>query len=493
MVSKELVMIGASVLLGLFCIRHIRSFDKHEKEPFLKMLAVTVWGGVWSIALAMVMYGAVGRLGLGDLHNSFGALFVIGPVEEMAKLIAFLSAYPIYRKEMNEAVDGMIYMACVALGFSIIENYVYALKPNSEHLLFLRLFISTPMHICFSAFMGLAVYIWLKNKKATGLVLISFLAASISHGVYDLIIFNGFALIILIIVMRSLYGWTMDLLSYATAHSPFRPSLKEFLTAVDNPEMDEGIECLYCGNRDLRPTFSMKHIRVQHCGQCGHFVTTKKSLFNLFQHFAATFKNVKKEIRTRTINGRTYRSLYGCAMISDDRDLAFFNLDEVNLTLGKLNRAIVEKMEGRWWFPNNLLDLEREGRTLDYGEILTDGRLSAWKWLIHPFSSDKHKSLHPLPDKKPFWNWNAFIIPGFWFLYHELWGVFFVISGLYMAMIYTAASGHLMGYGRETLAFLLLLRLIAGKYGNDMYYTMHGKWPISSWNKRPAPAFQKEE
>jgi hypothetical protein len=126
-------------------------------------------------------------------------------------------------------------------------------------------------------------------------------------------------------------------------------------------------------------------------------------------------------------------------------------------------------------------------RILNYSEILNDGRLSFWKWLIYPFSSDKHKSLHPLPGKGPFWNWGAFMIPELWFLYQELWGIFFVISGIYVAVIFGAIKGYYNLFQTNVLLIPLLIRLIAGKYGNDIFYTMHGKWPIARWNRKIAP------
>ena len=230
-ISKAHILIALSFLIGLFCIRYIQSFDKHEKEPFGKMLMVTCWGGAWSILITMGLYQGLNAIGISGSKTTLGALLIIGPVEEMAKFLALLTSYFIYRSEFDEPVDGIIYMSCVALGFSLIENFFYAMRPDSEYLLLLRLFISTPMHICFSAFMGLAFYFWQQNRNAAGLLIISFLLASISHGTYNLIIFNGYAIIVLFVVVGVILSWTIDLLSYATALSPHRVPLAAFIAA----------------------------------------------------------------------------------------------------------------------------------------------------------------------------------------------------------------------------------------------------------------------
>ena len=480
---KEIIFIAISFTLGLLCIKYIRSYDKHEKEPFLTMLAVTVWGGVWSVVIASLLYMAVAKFGVGDLKDSFGALFVIGPVEEFAKLIALISGFFIFRKEMNEPIDGMIYMSCVALGFSLIENYFYALRPDSGHLLFLRLFICTPMHICFSAFMGLSLYIFFKNKRAIGLLFLSFAIACVSHGIYDLVIFNGLALIVLYLVVRVIFSWTMDLLSYAVAQSPYRISLKDFIEQYPNPIEQEGIECLNCGSRKPKLTFSTDKLSIQKCDRCENYIVTKEGLIQIFHHFASTFKKLSNLYISGNEKIKKYSTLYKNNYISDSKKIAFFNLEKLDGTLEKMNKSIVDQMESKWWFPNNILELEKKGQSLDYKQIAIDGGGFFWRWLIYPFSSDKSKKLYPLPRKKPSWNWGAFIIPEMWFLYHEIWGVFFFITGCYMALIITNIYGSFNVFSKNMLYILILFRLVSGYFGNDVFYVMHGKWPIASWNK----------
>ncbi|MCU0561865.1 MAG: PrsW family intramembrane metalloprotease [Desulfobacterales bacterium] len=154
--SLNLLLVLLSFVIGIALTDYIRSFDLHEKEPLPQMFLVVLWGGAWSVGISVLTYRLLATTGLGRIDHFFGALLVIGPVEEAAKLLALFSSYFIIRKQLNEPTDGLIYMSCVALGFSLIENYFYATQtPGSGTLIFLRLFISTPLHIFASIFMGI--------------------------------------------------------------------------------------------------------------------------------------------------------------------------------------------------------------------------------------------------------------------------------------------------------------------------------------------------
>ncbi len=474
-----------SFVIGLFCVHYLSGYDKHEKEPLGRMFAVCCWGGAWSIIVSSILYAIVHGIGVQDIRNSFGALFVIGPVEESAKLLALFSSYFIIRNEMDEPTDGILYMACVALGFSLIENYFYATRNvNSGHLLLLRLFISTPMHIAFSIFMGLAFYVWKKHRKSTGLLFVSFLYASFVHGLYDLIIFNGIALIVLLLLVQQAYGFSLTLLSYTTAVSPYRLPLADFISAYGNPQTENGIECLHCGSVNPKKTYKLKKITIQKCDQCDHYVTTKKGIFQIFHHFASTFKKLDANYRTPSASGRQHSTLYANNDVSDFKKIASFELEKLNRTIEEVNASIIQKMEEKWWLPKNLLTPKQSDRAkIGYEETAIKAGLAAWKWLIYPFSIDRNKQIHIPGGQGPSWNWQAFIIPELWFLYHEIWGAFFLIAAFYSGLFYAAMHWHFNLFGQGMLIVLLVLRLVAGRTGNIVYYFRHGKWPIAAYNK----------
>ena len=272
---KTSILISISFIIGIFCIRYIQSFDRHEKEPFWHMFAVTCWGGVSSVILSFMLYAASHYLGIKEFHNSFGALFVIGPVEELSKLVALGACYFIISKQMNEPVDGIIYMACVALGFSLIENYLYATQGvGNEYLLLLRVLICTPMHISFSVFMGLAFYICLQNRNSFPLLIYAFIYASLVHGLYDLVIFNGLFLLALMFIYKVTYTSALSFLGYAVAKSPFRKTLSQFIIEYTDAGPEEGLECLHCGSKEEKLTYKWDKLALQKCDHCDMYVAT---------------------------------------------------------------------------------------------------------------------------------------------------------------------------------------------------------------------------
>lgn len=316
------------------------------------MLAVTCWGGIWSIGLATGIYKWVHSLGVGNLDNSFGALAVIGPTEELAKFLAFVSCYWFTRKQLNEPVDGMIYMSCVALGFSLIENYFYVLRAaNPAQMMVLRLLISTPMHICFSAFMGLAFYLLLQSWRAWLMVPFAYVYASLIHGIFDLIIFNQWVFLVLLAVIRLAHYWTLCLLGYATAQSPFRKSLETFIASYDRQVEEVGIECLYCGNMKPKITYRIGKERIQRC-ECGNFITTKSGLLQIFNFFAALFRQFPgKYYWTPLVTGEKYSTLYEANWLSEEKQIAYFNLHDLSEAVEKMNTETIANIDRRWWFP----------------------------------------------------------------------------------------------------------------------------------------------
>jgi RsiW-degrading membrane proteinase PrsW (M82 family) len=381
------ILIIISFVLGLFVLEYIRSFDLHEKEPLKKMVLVMVWGGFVSIGICSILYGWVHSFGIKELKNAFGAMFIIGPVEEAAKFIALASSYIFIRKDLNEPTDGLIYMSCVAVGFSLIENYFYATHtPNSGYLLFLRLLICTPGHILFSAFMGIAFYHLFRLKTGVILFVISYLYACLAHGIWDTIAFYGWTIIFLYFIVKVTYGWTLNILSYTTAKSPFRKTLKEFVETCERPVESKGIECLNCGSQNDKITYTMKKIEFQKCDSCSFFIAAKESLFEIFKFFGSIFK---KDFSAFYWDGKFFKTEYSTLLkgssVSDSKSLAYFDLNVFNNALIELNEKIVENFENHWWYPKKMAKkrnkrvslskisgvggTERSGRQFDFAKI----------------------------------------------------------------------------------------------------------------------------
>jgi len=351
------IVILISFIFGLVCIRYIRTYDIHEKEPVWKMLLAMVWGGAWSIVISLLLYSGVEILGFEVRGNWAGALLGIGPIEEFGKLIAFLSCYFFIRKELNEPVDGMIYMACVALGFSLIENFFYAIDGSSVMygVLFIRLLICTPVHILFSVFMGLGLYACLRMWRGGAFLVFTFLYASIAHGVYDAILFSGMPIIVtlaaIIFLLYRMIRLALSFLEYSTAISPERCSLASFVRLAGNSPCAEGLECLHCGSMNPKVGYHLGAIYFQKCDSCPCYVTTKRGLGRIFKHFGSRFRKRRDEYFPASMTGEKFSTLCRDNYVSDEKELAFFYVEPLSEALEGINTANIRAMQDRWWFP----------------------------------------------------------------------------------------------------------------------------------------------
>jgi RsiW-degrading membrane proteinase PrsW (M82 family) len=362
----KLILIALSFIFGLLSIRHLRTFDVHEKEPFGKMLAVTIWGGVVSVVLSLFLYSALYTTGI-NVHDGVPfSYFFVGFIEEGAKLAALFLCWLIIRDEMNEPTDGLIYMACVALGFSLIENYFYAVRnPSTTPLIAIRLIICTPMHIAFSIFMGLASFRAIHHAGGWGMLLGTYVLASVYHALYDIFVSYWLLLPALYLIVTGAYRWMYKLLGYTAAKSPFRKSLAELIYTYPSPAIEPGLECLDCGNKAPKPTYDLGKIRMQRCEECGVFLSTQASLCQLMHHYGSTFGSLRKQIhplskhRTRSEAGAKRRQRSGnnlCVLVEANRidrkkGIACFQLDDLNAVLEEMSGNVVQEAESHWWCP----------------------------------------------------------------------------------------------------------------------------------------------
>jgi RsiW-degrading membrane proteinase PrsW (M82 family) len=347
----KLTLILVSFLIGLGCIRHLRAYDVHEKEPFGTMLTVTLWGGIASVAISLFLYRILSANGI-SIRGGFPFSFLyIGFTEEGAKLLALAFCWPLIRKEMNEPTDGPIYMACVALGFSLIENYFYAqAHPHLTALLAIRLIICTPMHIAFSMFMGLAFFWATRFKGGWGVLLVAYIAASIYHSLYDIFVSFWYLLPGLYLILKSAYAWMYRLLGYTAAHSPFRQTLTEFIHSCPAPSIEPGLKCLECTNGAPKPTYTNGRIKIQRCEACGTYLCTDRTLQNLVHQYGSIFGSLKRHIKKGPGHNRT-RVLIAGNRIDPKQHTACFHLDEFNDVLEKTSADLSRKLERKWWFP----------------------------------------------------------------------------------------------------------------------------------------------
>lgn len=156
--SVLLAVLPAAVLLAWF-----RHRDRARPEP----VGLLGWSVLYGFAatvpaaaleLLLLRFGPSGpRL----LAAAFEAFVVAGLVEEGVKYF-FVRRYLLGRPEFDERMDGIVYAACVSLGFAFAENILYGYTDRT--ILLFRAFTAVPMHAAVSGILGY----WIGRAKLEG-------------------------------------------------------------------------------------------------------------------------------------------------------------------------------------------------------------------------------------------------------------------------------------------------------------------------------------
>jgi hypothetical protein len=97
--------------------------------------------------------------------------------------------------------------------------------------------------------------------------------------------------------------------------------------------------------------------------------------------------------------------------------------------------------------------------------------------LLYPLDGYKSvKKIHFSSERGPIWSWGAFIVPEFWFMWHEIWGV----SILSIFLDFLLIRIIFKNFNQSTLVFVLILfliiRVVFGRLGSRIYFARYGRW-----------------
>lgn len=170
--------------------------DRHQPEPVGNLL-FCFFLGVAASYLSKLMYLAVGSIGLrfdayelaaSNLWHLFlYAVFVIGGIEETAKLLPFL-IFAIRFKAFDENLDGIIYASFIALGFAAMENLHYLEFLARDEALY-RGFAAPLVHIVFASVWGYWIGVaYLDGRPIFLTAFFTVTIAALLHGVYDFVV-----------------------------------------------------------------------------------------------------------------------------------------------------------------------------------------------------------------------------------------------------------------------------------------------------------------
>ncbi|MBI4964324.1 MAG: PrsW family intramembrane metalloprotease [Desulfomonile tiedjei] len=169
------------------------------------------------------------------LRSAEMSFFLIGPLEELSKLVAVWLI--IYRSsDFREPLDGIIYAGTAAVGFASVENIIYLLHLGPG-IIVSRVLFATPAHVMFSSMwgysMGLARF---RREGELKTILSGFILAAFLHGTYNfLVAFNPKAAVFLLVPLLVFMGWLMN------------SKIQQFRRDLRFPVLGQGA-LIYCPN-----------------------------------------------------------------------------------------------------------------------------------------------------------------------------------------------------------------------------------------------------
>ena len=305
-----MIIVALAFIIGFLYLLWIRKKDHYEKEPFGKLTTAFLFGGTLSIIICTILYKFV------HVEHTFAdAFFKIGPIEELSKLLALAITYRFFEDDFNEPADGLVYMSAVALGFSTIENIFYSFSSSFPYgLLAIRSVVCVLGHISFSAYMGIAFYIHKQAKSNWDGLIISFIVASLAHGLYDGFLFDNYNGFFVLIFWIGLVTFLFIFMNMTLSLSPFK---KRFhLDEFKKTKEISNIQCINC-NSDVRSErLEFQEIQFSVCESCDYIVVRKDEVTKLFTYFRPGFR---KRRFLKTLPSETER------IALDDQEHIFYH------------------------------------------------------------------------------------------------------------------------------------------------------------------------
>jgi RsiW-degrading membrane proteinase PrsW (M82 family) len=184
-----LLILCAGVLPALLWLWFWLREDRLRPEP-RGLIALSFLAGMLAVPVVLPFERFVG------VYTTGGTLLILwAAIEEVLK---FGGAYLVVlrRKEMDEPIDGLIYMITVALGFAALENTLFLINSISDGEIFkailtgnFRFFGATLLHTLSSALVGGAIALSFYRRAS---VKQAFLAAGVILAIALHTLFNFF-------------------------------------------------------------------------------------------------------------------------------------------------------------------------------------------------------------------------------------------------------------------------------------------------------------
>lgn len=205
---------GVGFIFGgvLFWLIYFDLKDRYQPEP-RRLLIMAFVLGTFAAVLAIGLYTLAERVGLPAFPGLstgnilYYCFLLVGPIEEGSKF--FIARSFVFRwKHFDEPIDGMVYAACIAIGFASFENILYL--PQLDWIQQLARVITSPLtHSLFAIVWGFGVSkAFFGERRRIGRILWqtgTLLLSMFLHGLYNFFLFAYGATLLASVVVLILW------------------------------------------------------------------------------------------------------------------------------------------------------------------------------------------------------------------------------------------------------------------------------------------------
>ncbi len=157
-----------AVLLGLVPLLIVLPvlwwLDRVEPEP----LGARIHSVLWGATVAGIISGTVNTIVEAAAGTAVAAVVSAPLIEEATKGLGI--AWALRRREIDSVIDGIVYAGWVALGFAVVENFLYFANAAQEGFLaevfVLRALLTPFAHPLFTSWIGLAIGIAVVRRQS---------------------------------------------------------------------------------------------------------------------------------------------------------------------------------------------------------------------------------------------------------------------------------------------------------------------------------------
>lgn len=222
-----ILLIFASIGPGVLWLWYFYKQDGYEPEPLKLIIKVFIAG-----ILLVIPAGLLEQIWRDQIMTAIHAanwpsflvmaFLVVSLIEEGLKT-GFLWWLTGKNRELNEPVDGIIYGITLGLGFASLENFLWA-GVFGLGVAALRAIVTTLAHASFTGWVG---YYFARYKLATrqrSSLVVGFLLAFTSHGLYDFLLFlrNPIASLLAFLLIATLLIRLYQVMQIQVMNSPFK-------------------------------------------------------------------------------------------------------------------------------------------------------------------------------------------------------------------------------------------------------------------------------